>query len=217
MWWPCSPAPSSTPRSPVRCYPSMFQGADDFMAPMFPLADARRPLRRRPDRADRRREPLPRRRRRRAHRDRLRPARRRSSTAISRSPTPTNLVHPNRAEQHRHADGGAARARRRRRCRRRRAPGHRDASCSTATARCRWSAAASSPAGSRSTSGSTCGIASQNPHEARLSVLRRVTGVPENQIRVQIGDVGGGFGLKSFVGREEMVDRRSPPTCSTRR
>jgi carbon-monoxide dehydrogenase large subunit len=29
--------------------------------------------------------------------------------------------------------------------------------------------------------------------------------VPENRIRVQIGDVGGGFGLKSFVGREELT------------
>ena len=41
--------------------------------------------------------------------------------------------------------------------------------------------------------------ASQNPHEARL-VFSRATGVPENNVRVQIGDVGGGFGLKSFVG-----------------
>ena len=47
-------------------------------------------------------------------------------------------------------------------------------------------------------------MSSQNPHEARL-VFSRATGVPENQIRVQIGDVGGGFGLKSFVGREEIV------------
>ena len=47
-------------------------------------------------------------------------------------------------------------------------------------------------------------MASQNPHEARLA-FSRVTGVPENRIRVQIGDVGGGFGLKSFVGREELT------------
>jgi len=47
-------------------------------------------------------------------------------------------------------------------------------------------------------------MSSQNPHEARLA-FSRATGVPENQIRVQIGDVGGGFGLKSFVGREEIV------------
>ncbi len=47
-------------------------------------------------------------------------------------------------------------------------------------------------------------MSSQNPHEARLA-FSRSTGVPENQIRVQIGDVGGGFGLKSFVGREEIV------------
>ena len=47
-------------------------------------------------------------------------------------------------------------------------------------------------------------MSSQNPHEVRLA-MSRATGVPENQIRVQIGDVGGGFGLKSFVGREEIV------------
>ena len=47
-------------------------------------------------------------------------------------------------------------------------------------------------------------IASQNPHEVRC-VLARVTGLPENNIRVRIGDVGGGFGLKSFLGREEQV------------
>jgi carbon-monoxide dehydrogenase large subunit len=46
--------------------------------------------------------------------------------------------------------------------------------------------------------------ASQNPHEARL-VFSRATGVPENNVRVQIGDVGGGFGLKSFVGRDEIT------------
>ena len=47
-------------------------------------------------------------------------------------------------------------------------------------------------------------MASQNPHEARLA-FSRVTGVPENRIQVQIGDVGGGFGLKSSVGREELT------------
>ena len=59
-------------------------------------------------------------------------------------------------------------------------------------------------------------MSSQNPHEAR-QVFSRATGVPENQLRVQIGDVGGGFGLKSFVG--SRGDRRScsPPTCSVRR
>jgi aerobic carbon-monoxide dehydrogenase large subunit len=47
-------------------------------------------------------------------------------------------------------------------------------------------------------------FSSQNPHEARLA-FSRVTGLPENNVRVQIGDVGGGFGLKSFVGREEQT------------
>ena len=35
-------------------------------------------------------------------------------------------------------------------------------------------------------------------------MFSRATGVPENNVRVQIGDVGGGFGLKSFVGRDEI-------------
>ena len=47
-------------------------------------------------------------------------------------------------------------------------------------------------------------FSSQNPHEARLA-FSRVTGLHENNVRVQIGDVGGGFGLKSFVGREEQT------------
>jgi carbon-monoxide dehydrogenase large subunit len=47
-------------------------------------------------------------------------------------------------------------------------------------------------------------LSSQNPHEARL-VASRITGLPETRVRVQIGDVGGGFGLKSFVGREEQA------------
>ena len=47
-------------------------------------------------------------------------------------------------------------------------------------------------------------LSSQNPHEARL-VFGRVTGLPESRIRVMIGDVGGGFGLKNFTGREEQV------------
>ena len=36
-------------------------------------------------------------------------------------------------------------------------------------------------------------------------MFSRATGVPENNVRVQIGDVGGGFGLKSFVGRDEIT------------
>jgi carbon-monoxide dehydrogenase large subunit len=47
-------------------------------------------------------------------------------------------------------------------------------------------------------------VSSQNPHEAR-QVFARVTGVPEHLVRVRIGDVGGGFGLKHAMGREEQV------------
>jgi carbon-monoxide dehydrogenase large subunit len=47
-------------------------------------------------------------------------------------------------------------------------------------------------------------IASQNPHEVRRA-CGRVTGVPESRIRVRTGDVGGGFGQKSYTGREELT------------
>ena len=47
-------------------------------------------------------------------------------------------------------------------------------------------------------------VSSQNPHEVR-SACSRITGVPEHGVRVRSGDVGGGFGQKSFLGREEQV------------
>jgi carbon-monoxide dehydrogenase large subunit len=47
-------------------------------------------------------------------------------------------------------------------------------------------------------------LSSQNPHEARR-VASRITGIPEGQVRVRSGDVGGGFGQKSFLGREEQA------------
>ena len=47
-------------------------------------------------------------------------------------------------------------------------------------------------------------MASQNPHEVRRACAR-TTGVPESRIRVRIGDVGGGFGQKSFAGRDELT------------
>ncbi|HZP27516.1 MAG TPA: molybdopterin cofactor-binding domain-containing protein, partial [Acidimicrobiia bacterium] len=45
-------------------------------------------------------------------------------------------------------------------------------------------------------------IATQNPHENRAT-LARLTGVPESRIHVRMGDVGGGFGLRYFLQREE--------------
>ncbi len=47
-------------------------------------------------------------------------------------------------------------------------------------------------------------LSTQNPHEAR-SVLSRVTGVPEQLVRVVGGDVGGGFGQKAFISRDEVT------------
>jgi carbon-monoxide dehydrogenase large subunit len=46
-------------------------------------------------------------------------------------------------------------------------------------------------------------ISSQNPHEVR-QVCTRLLGVDEHLIRVQIGDVGGGFGQKYFCQRDEL-------------
>ncbi len=47
-------------------------------------------------------------------------------------------------------------------------------------------------------------LSTQNPHEARL-VLSRVTGVPEHLVRVTARDVGGGFGQKMFLFRDEQT------------
>jgi carbon-monoxide dehydrogenase large subunit len=47
-------------------------------------------------------------------------------------------------------------------------------------------------------------LSSQGPHEARRACAR-LTGIPEQRIRVRTGDVGGGFGLKFYLQREEQV------------
>ena len=47
-------------------------------------------------------------------------------------------------------------------------------------------------------------LSTQNPHEAR-QVFARVTEVPEQLVRVRGADVGGGFGMKYFVQRDEVT------------
>ncbi|MEX2253927.1 MAG: xanthine dehydrogenase family protein molybdopterin-binding subunit [Acidimicrobiia bacterium] len=47
-------------------------------------------------------------------------------------------------------------------------------------------------------------LSTQNPHEAR-QVCSRLTGVPEHLVRVIGADVGGGFGQKYFVQRDELT------------
>jgi carbon-monoxide dehydrogenase large subunit len=47
-------------------------------------------------------------------------------------------------------------------------------------------------------------ISTQSPHDVR-SVTSRITGVPETQVRVTMGDVGGGFGQKAYLLRDEQV------------
>ena len=49
-----------------------------------------------------------------------------------------------------------------------------------------------------------CHLSSQNPHEARLAIAR-TTGVPEHLVRVSARDVGGGFGQKFLVQRDELL------------
>jgi aerobic carbon-monoxide dehydrogenase large subunit len=44
----------------------------------------------------------------------------------------------------------------------------------------------------------------QAPHDVR-AVASRIAGVPLGQVRVTMGDVGGGFGQKAFLGRDEQV------------
>ena len=47
-------------------------------------------------------------------------------------------------------------------------------------------------------------ISTQSPHDVR-SIASRITGVPEQHVRVTMGDVGGGFGQKAYLLREEQV------------
>jgi aerobic carbon-monoxide dehydrogenase large subunit len=47
-------------------------------------------------------------------------------------------------------------------------------------------------------------VSTQSPHDVR-TVTSRITGVPEGRIRVRAGDVGGGFGQKAYLARDEQV------------
>ena len=47
-------------------------------------------------------------------------------------------------------------------------------------------------------------VSTQSPHDVR-TVTSRITGVPERRIRVQMGDVGGGFGQKAYLARDEQI------------
>jgi carbon-monoxide dehydrogenase large subunit len=47
-------------------------------------------------------------------------------------------------------------------------------------------------------------ISTQSPHDVR-TIASRITGVPENRVRVQMGDVGGGFGQKAYLARDEQT------------
>jgi carbon-monoxide dehydrogenase large subunit len=47
-------------------------------------------------------------------------------------------------------------------------------------------------------------ISTQSPHDVR-TVAARITGVPENRVHVQMGDVGGGFGQKAYLARDEQT------------
>jgi carbon-monoxide dehydrogenase large subunit len=47
-------------------------------------------------------------------------------------------------------------------------------------------------------------ISTQVPHQVRTAIARSL-GLPERQVRVVVPDVGGGFGLKCVVGREEVA------------
>jgi aerobic carbon-monoxide dehydrogenase large subunit len=47
-------------------------------------------------------------------------------------------------------------------------------------------------------------VSTQSPHDVR-TVTARITGVPEQQIRVRMGDVGGGFGQKAYLARDEQI------------
>jgi carbon-monoxide dehydrogenase large subunit len=47
-------------------------------------------------------------------------------------------------------------------------------------------------------------LSTQSPHDVR-TVTSRITGVAESRVRVQMGDVGGGFGQKAYLARDEQI------------
>ena len=47
-------------------------------------------------------------------------------------------------------------------------------------------------------------VSTQSPHDVR-TVTARITGVAESKIRVRMGDVGGGFGQKAYLARDEQI------------
>ncbi len=47
-------------------------------------------------------------------------------------------------------------------------------------------------------------VSTQSPHDVR-TVTGRITGVAESKIRVRMGDVGGGFGQKAYLTRDEQI------------
>ena len=95
------------------------------------------------------------------------------------------------------ARAGRPAGRARRTCSPRRSP-------STATCACRWRPAAWSPQWDRWTRQLELVIAGQGVHMPRL-VYSRMLGIPEDDIRVIMGDVGGSFGQKAFPNREDQA------------
>ena len=74
----------------------------------------------------------------------------------------------------------------------------------TATSACRWKAAASSPPGQPGRDELDIVCSCQGVHETR-NFFARYLQIPEATIRVTARDVGGGFGQKMFVFREECA------------
>ena len=153
-----------------------------------------------------RREPLPGRGRVRADRGRLRPAQTASSTTPPPPPTPRTSC----------TRAGASSRTRWWRCRSRRSPptstrrsqpprtSSSATSSRTATSACRWRPAASSRRGTRGRDELDIVCATQSVHETR-NFFARYLQIPEGNVHVTARDVGGGFGQKMFVYREECA------------
>ncbi len=58
-------------------------------------------------------------------------------------------------------------------------------------------------------------VSTQSPHDVR-TVTGRITGVPEGQIRVRMGDVGGGFGQKAYLARTSRSSSSRAITSGSR-
>ena len=112
---------------------------------------------------------------------------------------------PSGARQHRGRDAPRQRRRDRRRVRARRGADRARPRQPARRAGRRWSRAASSPSFDAASGRLTVRISNQMPTAVAAALAGALPGLAQEQIRVVVGDVGGGFGMKTGAYPEDIV------------